>query len=214
MKRNNKGFIFIETIIVITFLATSLIIVYKSFNNVLTNEKRRLYYDDPLYLYRTYYVLDFLESHNITSFIERELKENKVADNNRLMTEFVCQDSLVLSKMEDRTWCESLVSKFSIKHIYFSYYDTTPLASCTDEEGLKCGMQNSLKGVSLTALQYIRTLGGKGKEGYRIIIEYVAKMEKKVDYTTTEDKESKNYKIENKPDTKYFYASLYVPFGE
>ena len=214
MEKNNKGFVFIETIIVITFLATSLIIIYKSFNNVLTNEKRRLYYDDPLYLYRTYYVLDFLESHNITSFIERELKENKVEENNKLMTEFVCRDSLVLQKMEERAWCESLVSKFSIKHIYFSYYDTTPLASCTDDDGLKCGMQNSLKGVSLRALQYIRTLGGKNLEGYRIIIEYEAKMEKKVDHTTVEEKNSENYKISNEPDTKYFYASLFVPFGE
>lgn len=214
MKKNNKGFVFVETIIVISFLATSLIIIYKSFNNLLTNEKKRLYYDDPVYLYRTYYVLDFLESHNITTFIERELSENKIEANNKLLTEFVCQDSLVLQKNEERAWCESLVSQFSIKHIYFGYYDTTPLASCTDEEGLKCGMQNSLKGISLNALQYIRTLGGKDLEGYRIIIEYEAKMEKKVDNTTVEEKNRANYKISNEPDTKYFYATLFVPFGE
>lgn len=214
MKKNNKGFVFVETIIVIAFLVTSLIIVYKSFNNLLTNEKKRLYYDDPLYLYRTYYILDFLESHNITSFIERELGENKVGTNSKLLTEFACQDSLVLPKMEERAWCESLVSVYSIKHIYFAYYDTTPLASCTDEDGLKCGMQNSLKGVSLNALQYIRTLGGKDLDGYRVIIEYEAKMEKKVDNTTVEEKNSANYKVSNEPDTKYFYATLFVPFGE
>lgn len=214
MKKNNKGFVFVETIIVIAFLATSLIIIYKSFNNLLTNEKKRLYYDDPLYLYRTYYMLDFLESHNITAFIERELSENKIEEGNKLLTEFACQDSLVLQKMEERAWCESLVDKYSIRHIYFGYYDTTPLASCTDEEGVKCGMQESLKGVSLNALQYIRTLGGKDLEGYRIVIEYEAKMEKKVDHTTVEEKNSEYYKVSNEPDTKYFYATLFVPFGE
>lgn len=214
MKKNNKGFIFVETIIVIAFLATSLIIIYKSFNNLLTNEKKRLYYDDPLYLYRAYYVLDFLESHNISVFIERGLSENVSGDNSRLLTEFACQDSLILQKSEERAWCENMVSLFSIKHIYFGYYDTTPLASCTSEEGLTCGMQNSLKGVSLNALQYIRTLGGKGKDGYRVIIEYEAKMTKKVDNTTVESKDNKNHKVTIEPDTKYFYATLFVPFGE
>lgn len=214
MKKNNKGFIFVETIIVIAFLATSLIIIYKSFNNLLTNEKRRLYYDDPLYLYRTYYVLDFLESHNITAFIERELSENVAGPDNKLLTEFVCQDSLILQKSEERAWCENLVSQYSIKHIYFGYFDTTPLASCTSESGVTCGMQNSLKGISLNALLYIRTLGGKDKEGYRVIIEYEAKMDKKVDNTTVEEKNSKNHNVTTEPDTKYFYATLFVPFGE
>ena len=59
-----KGFIFVETMVVIAFLGTVLLTVYSSFTTVLDNAKTRLAYDDTVYLYRTYYILSFLEENN------------------------------------------------------------------------------------------------------------------------------------------------------
>ena len=65
-----KGFIFVETMVVIAFLGTVLLTVYSSFTTVLDTAKTRLYYDDSVYLYRTYYILSFLEENNLTDYIK------------------------------------------------------------------------------------------------------------------------------------------------
>lgn len=45
-----KGFILIETVVVIAFLATTLLTVYSAFTTVLDNAKTRIFYDDPIYI--------------------------------------------------------------------------------------------------------------------------------------------------------------------
>ena len=95
-----KGFILVETIVVITFLATSLLIIYSSFNGILVNEKRRMYYDDPIYLYRTYYILDLLQSNNVFNYIEDTLADND-ADNYPLLLEVSCNNTAVFEPGSD-----------------------------------------------------------------------------------------------------------------
>ena len=56
---NKKGFMFVETIMVMTILTTSLITIYITFSRVLINEKRRAMFDDTSYLYRTYLLEDY-----------------------------------------------------------------------------------------------------------------------------------------------------------
>lgn len=196
--KDKKGFVFIETIIVISFLATSLIIIYNSFMSILTIEKRRIYYDDPIYLYRTYYILDFLESHNITSYIEAKLSTENDKNSEKLLTEFGCyEQSVIRALSNEQLFCESIINNkhFSVSHIYFTYYDTTPIAECSndEEDNLKCGAHESLKSLSTNAKEYIRTLGGYGEDGYRIIIEYKEMIGKS---------------------PRYYYATVKVPFGE
>lgn len=53
---NNKGFVFLETIIVTVVLTTTLIFLYSNFNKTVNNEKRRLYYDDIAYMYKTLFI--------------------------------------------------------------------------------------------------------------------------------------------------------------
>lgn len=45
-----KGFISVETVVVIAFLATTLLTVYSAFTTVLDNAKTRIFYDDPIYI--------------------------------------------------------------------------------------------------------------------------------------------------------------------
>ena len=67
-----KGFIFVETMVCIAFLSTVLLSVYASFTTVLDNAKTRLLYDDPIYLYRTYYILNYLEENGLTEYISEK----------------------------------------------------------------------------------------------------------------------------------------------
>lgn len=67
---NKKGFMFVETIMVMTILTTSLITIYITFSRVLINEKRRAMFDDTSYLYRTYLLEDYLVSLNLNNYIK------------------------------------------------------------------------------------------------------------------------------------------------
>ena len=44
MKKN--GFVFVETIIAIVVLTSSLLLLYSTFSKILQSEKTRVYYDD------------------------------------------------------------------------------------------------------------------------------------------------------------------------
>ena len=56
--KNKKGFAIIETLITTVVLTTALVSLYVLFNNMMIKEKRRVYYDDPLYIVRANYVYD------------------------------------------------------------------------------------------------------------------------------------------------------------
>ena len=71
--KNRKGFMFVETIMVMTILTTSLLTIYITFSRVLLNEKRRAMFDDTSYLYRTYLIEDYLASLNISRYIKTYL---------------------------------------------------------------------------------------------------------------------------------------------
>ncbi|MBE6155704.1 MAG: hypothetical protein E7164_03000 [Firmicutes bacterium] len=58
---NNKGFIFIETIITVVILMTTLVFLYSSYSSVVITEQRRLYHDDIAYVYKTQHIRDVLD---------------------------------------------------------------------------------------------------------------------------------------------------------
>ena len=71
MKKN--GFSFIETVVTVVILSTSLLLVYNSYSSIINNEQKRVYYNDPAYIYRTSTVLDFL---NFNSDIINVIQNN------------------------------------------------------------------------------------------------------------------------------------------
>ena len=68
---NKKGFIFIETIIVIAILLSSLMLIYSLYANSVSSENIRLRYDDPAKLYETFYVRKYLESFDLDVLKQR-----------------------------------------------------------------------------------------------------------------------------------------------
>ena len=54
--KTKKGFMFVETIMVMTILTTTLLSIYITFSRVLLNEKRMAMFYDTSYIYRTYLI--------------------------------------------------------------------------------------------------------------------------------------------------------------
>lgn len=58
---NNKGFVFLETIITVVVLMSTLVLLYATYSNVITTEQSRLYHDDIAYVYKTKHIRDAFE---------------------------------------------------------------------------------------------------------------------------------------------------------
>ena len=86
---NNKGFVFIETIIVTVVLTTTLIFLYSNFNKNLNNEKKRLYYDDIAYVYKTIYIRDALLKSIDEDVFKKAINDDNSLNRNSLKNNFV-----------------------------------------------------------------------------------------------------------------------------
>ena len=72
MNLKNKGFVFIETIVTVLVLSTSLLYLYNSYNNIIDKEETRVYYDDVAYIYKTNYIKRFLEENANIEYVKNE----------------------------------------------------------------------------------------------------------------------------------------------
>ena len=196
----NKGFVFVETIIVITVLTVALLAIYSTFLNVLTNEKRRATYNDTAYLYRTYYIEDFMVSLNLDQYIDKYL-----VNQNRKIVGFSCSDLSLYNttktdannnaiitdnnELAKETFCETVINsgKLNVKNIYITKYDVSDLKKCTSKNGdVTCtdASVEALKNAGTNFAYYLRTLSSSSTDttSYRLIVEYE---ETENDYTLT-----------------------------
>ncbi len=178
-----KGFIFVETIVVVAFLTTALLLIYTSFIQVLVEEKQRNSFDDTAYIYRTYYIEDFLVSLNLEDYIYNHL-ETEVDGVKPLVTMFNCGDlslynlrdvnnNIIQSEVDKQKFCEAIINggRFDVVNIYITRYDVSELSDCVEEDSIICKKNDELRNLSSGVISYIKTLSGFD-DGYRLIIEY------------------------------------------
>lgn len=116
---NKKGFVMIETIIVMSVLAIGLIALYSSYNIILSKASATNYYDEPEDIYKTYMINEFLKNYSITSdvsnsnsfYVEIDLDTCKLKS-------YKYVSSLSSVKEEDITYCNQL-KIYDVKKIYY-----------------------------------------------------------------------------------------------
>lgn len=178
--KNKKGFAIIETLITTVVLATALISLYVLFNNMMVKEKRRVYYDDPIFIVRSNYIFDaFFQilrdkstpssnpeySLNFGDYLvygtPGDAKEEKV-----YLTSFNCTSQI----FDDKTGCNEFFKAMSLKNIYISQFDTSYINICEHSNEYKCIGYNLLDNQ---AKRYLKTLPYvPGAEGFYIIFDY------------------------------------------
>lgn len=166
--KKKKGFVFIETIVVVSVLLAGLMYLYSAFVSFSNNEKRRVLYDDVSYLYKTYYIKNFLENQRLDR-LTNLLDYGNRTDNAQYIIGFDCTSEVFLNK--ERGLCENLKLSLHISNFYVTFYDLSPLQACANtNEGLCRNFSRYGAEFNL----YIKTLGGSGgsDKGYRLIVEY------------------------------------------
>ncbi len=230
-KKNLKGFILVETMVVIVFLATTLLTVYSSFTTVLDNAKTRIFYDDPIYLYRTYYFLSYLEKNNLTDFIDAKFANTSGTDNRSLsIVEFGCSALSVTEESGgagENGFCESLKSSMDINHVFIMNYDVNEVIKCDEQSGnlddktLYCQRNKALQNLSISAVNYLYTLDGYTgsstpeavkASGYRIVMEFRKAKTATYEYFDY-NKSTTNKETMQETTYNYYYTTLKVPYG-
>ena len=177
---NKKGFMFAETIIVITVLITALLLIYASFINVLNNEKKRVYYDDVAYVYRTIYLKDFFEKNN-TGVLFDGVNESGIIRFNCGYQGFI--DDYGVSGVNTSAFCESLLSSLHVDNLYMTNYNISDYKSCPNFVDHRTTLtvsemcrrlENMMDDNTYSYLKTLRSYGDDSKSilGYRIIAVY------------------------------------------
>lgn len=164
MKKNKKGFVFVETIVVVAVLTVSLLMVYSTYSAVMIKEKKRIRYNDSVYLYRTYYLSKFFKNFRLDT-VASGLRQT---GNIRVITEFGCTDSIFINEADNKGFCNSMLDSLHVSNLYLTYNDISFLQDCRDTRG-RC---EALVQVRPAAAEYLKTIGGKGNAGYRIVVEF------------------------------------------
>ena len=184
--KNKKGFAFIETIITVVILSASLLYLYSTYSAILSDEKVRVYYDDPSFIYYTNYVKKFFEEYADLENIKR----SKFNDTYVISIGTGYQDLL-----KDRSMAaalEKIVESFRINHIAIVKSDM--FNNCF--EGTEEYCESSIKNLNYNMQKYVTSLSDT-KYNYYLVVEYAIRLDettgKQVKCTPTIDKRCQTY---------------------
>lgn len=168
MIRNKKGFVFIETIITVVVLSASLIIIYSAYSSAISDEKTRLYYDDPAYIHRSYFVREFLYLNSNIEYIK-----DYVFNNSYITTIGVGFDTMFTQEQEDAGMRQSLQILYDIYNInQMVIVDGATAKECLIHPDASC--KTAYQFVSVNMAGYIKTLNLLENK-YYLVIEYTEK---------------------------------------
>ncbi len=164
--KKKKGFVFVETLVVVAVLTASLLMLYSTYNAVIQKEKTRIKYNDSVYLYRTYYIEKFFRNFRLDVVASK--LNNTDANRLLILSGFGCTGDLFMNEEDNIGLCEILLQDLHVTNLYLAYNDLSRLQTCDNQIGI-C---EALVQVNSPMADYLKTIGGAGKSGYRIIVEY------------------------------------------
>ena len=164
MKKKN-GFAFIETIVTIVILSAALIYLYSSYSAIITEEERRVYYDDTAFIYYTNYVRKFLEEYaDLNTIKSNAFKETYITT---IGAEYEGLFESNKSMMKESL--EKIVQSFKINQIIL--VDSKMFDECFSNTEDKC--DRSLENLGYNLKTYINTINDTSYE-YYLVVEYAS----------------------------------------
>lgn len=154
MKKNKKGFTLLETLIVSTFIASTLIYLFIQISNIKSSYDITFRYDTVPGLYGAQNVLSFLNKNTYDDV--------KVAVENSELNYVDLTDGTALSNGSN-LYYKDLIQKLNIKMIIMIKEDTTDILSNL----------NQITSFSEEMKKFIKRIDSSKSEGlYRLVIEY------------------------------------------
>ncbi len=196
--KKKRGFVFIETIVVVAILTISLLMTYSAYSTAIIKEKTRLKYNDSVYLYRTYYIEKFFKYFRLDrmkDYLSQYEKQylNEHGKETLGIIGFGCSADIIQDE-ENKAFCEDMWKELHINNLYFTHSDVSSLQNCT--KSIETGKCAALLQMRDTASAYVKTIGGAFTNGYRIVVEFA------------ESKNGSSCFIGGKDACVYYYATI------
>lgn len=167
----NKGFVFIETIVTVLVLSTSLLYLYNSYNNIIDKEETRVYYDDVAYIYKTNYIKRFLEENANIEYVKSEaFKKSYVTSIGNAFDNFFNEAQLAENM---NNTLENILNNFRVNQMFLvkrNYIDECDGSETSDE----CYFNATDNAYNLT--NYIKSINDT-KHDYYLVVEYSEKVD-------------------------------------
>lgn len=171
-----SGFVFVETIVAIVVLTSSLMLLYSSFNKILQSEKTRVYYDDIAYIYRSWYIKKQLNELNMTGALKSITNNN----DKYFVTVGIDYQDLFEGYSDEKTYIEKLLTDFDVNQmIIMKENKIDNLKKCT----LECSIDSNCDefencndlytNISDDMLNYIKTIYVDVPCTYVLVVEYI-----------------------------------------
>lgn len=171
MNLKNKGFVFIETIVTVLVLSTSLLYLYNSYNNIIDKEETRVYYDDVAYIYKTNYIKRFLEENANIEYVKSEaFKKSYVTSIGNAFDNFFNEAQLAENMNNS---LENILNNFRVNQMFLvkrNYIDECDGSETSDE----CYFNATDNAYNLT--NYIKSINDT-KHDYYLVVEYSEKVD-------------------------------------
>lgn len=200
--KSKKGFAFVETIVTIVILSASLLYLYSTYSAILSDEKVKLYYDDPAYIYYTNYVRKFLQEYS-----DIENVKNNYFDDTYIVTLGTGFDALFndVQKASYRVKSlENIVESFKINQIILVKSDM--FNNCYEGNEKYC--KSSVSNLSYNMQRYVNSLSDTTYD-YYLVVEYASKLEDETD----ENKDKERNIVKCNPGIDAGCKSYYVSLG-
>jgi prepilin-type N-terminal cleavage/methylation domain-containing protein len=176
--KNKKGFVFIETIVVITILSVALLSVYSTFTSSYLKEQKKVYYDEISHVYRGYYVAKYLFNN---SNAEAYFLDNTSFSAGYLAITFGPATSGLFKNSTQQLSFSNLYSSANVSQIIAvkaPYSDTLKCVKSTKNDfsdvdsSLKDKCSKSYGNVSLDIRRYMSTLSPTNISNYILIFKF------------------------------------------
>lgn len=167
----NKGFVFIETIVTVLVLSTSLLYLYNSYNNIIDKEETRVYYDDVAYIYKTNYIKRFLEENANIEYVKSEaFKKSYVTSIGNAFDNFFNEAQLAENMNNS---LENILNNFRVNQMFLVKRNYIDECDGSETSG-KCYFNATDNAYNLT--NYIKSINDT-KHDYYLVVEYSEKVD-------------------------------------
>lgn len=166
--KNNKGFTILETLIVVVMMTTSLLAVYSGYTTSINNEKKRIYYDDIVDIYKVDYMKNYLlEYSKFENYIENHFKDNDEIYMTLGTNYDIDVNSYLFSTGETQTRYFDLIEYYEIERLIIFKTDFKILSTCTNEVitssyvtgGSYDTICRTMSFLGINMIDYLRSLG-------------------------------------------------------
>ena len=171
MRKNNKGFILVETLLVSVFVLTTLIFLFVQFRSIRQSYERSFKYDTVTGMYAASNFSTYIKENSYGTLVDTlnsECEGQSGCTKKYYLNLSACPAQL----LDEPTYCSRLKETLNVDHIYFTAEDLTFLIHYLDSDAYLNASKNN-QDINRETKNFIKTIQyDKDVNRYRLILEF------------------------------------------